>query len=118
MWMDKLSDGVLRVVTPLGPRYFRPEFWQRLCLLWMFRHFDTLPLQVLSAREQRLVEELCAEQRLAVAPPPRNGMKRPPILGTVERRSLVLVEPLPERHATERATNAVPPLTPDLQQRS
>ena len=48
MLIGKLSSGVLRVLTPLGPRYIRPTFWQRVYLLWTFRHFDLLPLQVLT----------------------------------------------------------------------
>ena len=46
--IDKLNDGVLRVLTPLGPRYIRPSFKQRLYLLWVFRNFQVLPMQVLS----------------------------------------------------------------------
>ena len=48
MLLDKLSAGVLRVLTPLGPRYIKPTFSQRLLLIWIFRHFEMLPLQVLS----------------------------------------------------------------------
>jgi len=36
MWMEKLAQGVLRVLTPLGPRYLNPSFAQRLYLLWIF----------------------------------------------------------------------------------
>src|SRR5215510_3988194 len=63
MWMDKLSHGVLRVLTPLGPRYVRPSFFQRLYLLWIFRNFETLPPEVLSSRQLQLMDGLCAEQR-------------------------------------------------------
>jgi len=63
MWMQKLSDGMLRVLTPLGPRYIRPTFLQRIYILWIFRHFHVLPLQVLSGRQRALIESLCAQQR-------------------------------------------------------
>ncbi len=43
MWIDKLSAGVLRVLTPVGPRYIKPQFSQRIYLLWIFRHFEMLP---------------------------------------------------------------------------
>jgi len=56
MWVVKLSNGVLRVLTPLGPRYIKPAFKQRLQLLWAFRHFEVLPLQVLSPRQRQLIE--------------------------------------------------------------
>src|ERR1700726_3510395 len=60
MWMEKLSYGVLRVLTPLGPRYLNPSFAQRLYLLWIFRNFETLPVKVLSPRQQRWIDAICA----------------------------------------------------------
>lgn len=86
MWIEKLSLGVLRVLTPLGPRYLRPTFAQRLYLLWVFRHFQTLPLKVLSARQQRLIESLCDENRFVSF---GVGVDDAPLLGTLEERPLV-----------------------------
>jgi hypothetical protein len=83
MWLEKLSCGVLRVMTPLGPRYLKPSFGQRLYLLWVFRHFQTLPLKVLSARQQRLVEALCEENRFVSM---GAGVDDAPLLGTLEQR--------------------------------
>src|SRR6266699_511477 len=91
MWMQKLSDGVLRVLTPLGPRYIRPTFLQRIYILWIFRHFHVLPLQVLSGRQRALIESLCAQQRF-VSLSPTDEFEYAPILGTVERRPPVEVE--------------------------
>lgn len=94
MWIEKLSSGVLRVITPLGPRYVRPTVLQRFYLLWMFRHFSRLTQQVLSKREQQLVEELCTSQEF-VSLLQSNGMEEVPIIGTVERLAPMLVdEPL------------------------
>jgi hypothetical protein len=84
MRIDKLSGGVLRVMTAVGPRYIRPSFFERLELLWMFRHFEVLPQQVLSARQQRLIEKMCV-QRKFVGWNDQPGMDTP-ILGTLERR--------------------------------
>src|SRR5438477_6998967 len=56
MWTKKLSTGVLRILTPLGPRYLKPSLTQRVYLLWAFRHFEKLPLQVLNRRQQRLIQ--------------------------------------------------------------
>src|SRR5256885_1692056 len=56
MWLEKLSSGVLRVLTPLGPRYLNPSLAQRLYLIWVFRHFETLPVKVLSSRQRRMIE--------------------------------------------------------------
>ena len=63
MLIGKLSNGVLRVLTPLGPRFVRPTLSQRLYLLWTFRHFELLPLQVLNPRQRQLIDDLCADQR-------------------------------------------------------
>jgi len=60
MWLEKLSLGVLRVLTPLGPRYVNPSFVQRLYLLWIFRNFHTLPVKVLSPRQQKRIDSICA----------------------------------------------------------
>src|SRR5712691_10920927 len=99
MWMQKLSDGVLRVLTPLGPRYIRPTFLQRVYILWIFRHFHVLPLQVLSRRQRTLIESLCAQQRF-VSLSPTDEFEYAPILGTVERRPPVEVENLPPRKSS------------------
>jgi hypothetical protein len=113
MWMEKLSDGVLRVLTALGPRHIRPTFSQRVYLLWIFRHFHVLPLQVLRPRQRKLIETLCAEQNFVALS--QDGWDLP-ILGTVEKRPPVEMEPLSGRQAESRASDAVSPMTADAQQ--
>ncbi|HLB87239.1 MAG TPA: hypothetical protein VJK29_06270 [Terriglobales bacterium] len=115
MWMEKLLDGVLRVLTPLGPRYIKPSFAHRIYLLWIFRHFRMLPLQVLTRRQQRLIETLCAEQRFVSLS--ANGWEEAPILGTVERRPPVEVETPPPRRPSSGVSDAVP-FAADLRQGS
>src|SRR6185312_7175970 len=92
MWMEKLFAGVLRVLTPLGPRYIRPSLAQRIYLLWIFRNFQVLPLQVLTRRQRRVIDELCVEPRFVSLTDP-DGWEAP-ILGTLERRP-----PSPKRRA-------------------
>src|ERR1700758_4584200 len=82
MWIDKLAAGVVRVVTPIGPRYIQLSFVQRAYFLWMFRHFEVLPQQVLSARQQRIVDRLCIEKRFVSLP---STIDETPIIGTLER---------------------------------
>ncbi|MBZ5704991.1 MAG: hypothetical protein LAN63_06530 [Acidobacteriia bacterium] len=106
MWIEKLSCGVLRVLTPLGPRYIEPTFRQRIYLLWIFRNFQTLPPQVLRPWQQRLIDGLCAEQRFT-ALPQLNGLEDAPIIGTLERRPPIEVEALPARRASAVVTDAV-----------
>jgi len=85
MWIEKLSIGVLRVLTPLGARYLNPSFAERLYLLWLFRNFETLPLKVLSAREQRRIDAMCASHGF-ISVLELNGLVNTPLLGTLEQR--------------------------------
>ena len=88
MWLQKLSGGVLRVLTPLGPRYFRPSFAQRIYLLWIFRHFQTLSTKVLNARQVRLMDVICADQQFLTL-----RVDDLAILGTLEERLPVTSRP-------------------------
>ena len=83
MWLEKLSFGILRVLTPMGPRYLRPTLLQRIYLLWIFRHFQMLPLQVLSIRQQKWIDALCAQHRFVSL---GHSAEDEPVLGTVEWR--------------------------------
>ena len=84
MWLSKLRWGVLRLVTPVGPRYVKPTFWERLYLLWVFRNFSVLPQNVLSGRARTLIENLCMRQHSG-----SHGflyaITDQPVIGTVER---------------------------------
>ena len=101
MWIEKLADGVVRVQTPIGPRYVMPSFRQRVYLIWMFRNFPILPHAVLTRRQQRLIDRLCGEQRF-VSRAYSDGMDEAPVIGTVERRPAISSEQLPPRRPTAR----------------
>jgi hypothetical protein len=112
MWMEKLTGGVLRVLTPLGSRYIQLSFFQRIYLLWMFRHFPVLPHQVLNVRQQRLIDELCAhdDRFLSLMSPSELDV---PIIGTLEHRPPIVVESVtPSRQTVGKSSMA------DLRQRS
>jgi hypothetical protein len=96
MWIEKLSDGVVQVQTPIGPRYVMPSFLQRAYFLWMFRHFPILPHAVLSTGQQRMIDRLCSEQRF-VSMAYADGMDDAPVIGTIERRPRMGAESLPPR---------------------
>src|SRR5215510_6361972 len=117
MWIDKLAGGVVRIVTPIGPRYMELTFWQRVYFLWIFRYFDKLPQQVLSARQQRLVDSLCVEQKFISL---RATIDKSRLIGTLDRLPLKQIEEsVPKRPAasvTDGTTAS--PLVADLQQRS
>ena len=112
MWTEKLSAGVLRILTPMGPRYLKPSLSQRVYLLWMFRHFEKLPLQVLNRRQQRLIGTLWAEQRF-VSP----LYEEAPILGTLERRPPAEGEALPSSRSGGHVSDAAA-FAAELRQRS
>ena len=109
MWMEKLLAGVLRVRTPLGPRYIKLSLAQRIYLLWIFRHFEVLPLQVLTHRQRRLIDALCVEPRF-VSLTDAEGWQAP-ILGTLERRPPTASQP---RLQKQPASNPVSPFAADV----
>ncbi len=79
MLLDKLEFGIVALETERGPVYVQPTGWQRLYLLWTFRHFNSLPLKTLNSRQRKLVEKLprCgARQHI--------GLDRMRVIGTVE----------------------------------
>ncbi len=110
MWLEKLSSGVLRVLTPLGPRYLNPSFAQRLYLIWVFRHFETLPVKVLSSRQRRMIEFMCSNNQFVSLD---MGIDEAPLLGTLEQRP-----PVPAAAPSRRPAGSVRevgPLTADAQ---
>ena len=116
MLLDKLTQGVLRVLTPLGPRYVNPSFFQRLYLLWIFRNFHTLPLKVLRPHQQRRIDRMCLRHGF-VALPELNGLEETPVLGTLEQRP-PMEAGLPLRRPSQSVPGAVGTFVADIQQRS
>ena len=92
MWIEKLTDGVLELDTPIGPRYVQPNLVQRAYLMWTFRNFFSLPQQVLRPWERRLIDRLWSENRfvsLSAA-----GTHDWPVIGRIERRAPTSAEVL------------------------
>jgi len=99
MWLEKLLSGVLRVQTPLGPRYLKPSLAQRFYILWIFRNFPTLPVKVLTMRQQRMMESMCSGNGFISF---GIGIEDAPLLGTLEQRP-----PVPARTAGRRPSGSV-----------
>jgi hypothetical protein len=114
MWLEKISSGVLRVMTPMGPRYLQPSLLQRLYLLWVFRNFQTLPVKVLSAHTQRLLESMWTENRFVSF---GVGTDDAPLLGTLEQRPATPSPTLPPRRPNGSVTDSVASLAADAQGR-
>ncbi|MDP9159631.1 MAG: hypothetical protein M3O09_05305 [Acidobacteriota bacterium] len=83
--IEKLNSGLLRVFTPLGPRYLKPSFLQRLYLIWIFRNFESLPAKVLTSRQQRIIASMWSQNRF-VASPQSHGVYDAAVIGTLEQR--------------------------------
>ena len=117
---DKLNRGVVEILTPIGPRYLRLTFWQRLYFVWMFRNFSTLPQQVLSRVGLNMIEDLCARQAFVRF---GHGPDEAPVIGTVERYQVKLVEPdvkVPRRPAIRITEDpaGIPPFAADASRKS
>src|ERR1700739_4061397 len=56
--IEENGARILELHTDTGVVYAYPSLWQRIRLRWTFRHFQALPIEVLSRREQRLIEKL------------------------------------------------------------
>jgi TonB family protein len=107
-----LHAELVELDTDIGSIYLRPVGWERLYMLWIFRHFHTLPQQVLSAAQRAVVESLC---RSAVANP-ADEVDPSTIIGRVENitmmgalaQALAEVKPLPApiEHAYQGAAPA------------
>ncbi len=122
-WVEETGAQLLELHTRAGAVYVCPSRWQRIRLQWAFRHFHELPLQVLSRRDQRLIEKL--SQSAVVTP--ASTVAGTALLGVVEN-----VDPKPPvpaaRVVTMRpqsapakpflpTTSAPAVLTPDFSQR-
>jgi hypothetical protein len=72
---------LLELHSETGTVYVRPSRWQRFRLRWAFRHFRKLPPELLSRRDQRLIEKL---SRSAVVTP-ASPVARSSVFGVVEQ---------------------------------
>ena len=80
MLLDKLESGLLTYETEQGLFHAQASGWQRFHLLWTFRNFNSLPVKLLKAREQRLVESLYRTKLIHL----RNHPGQDLVIGTVE----------------------------------
>jgi TonB family protein len=82
---QKIRTGLIELRTDIGPVYVRPSFWERIYLLWTFRHFRSLPQLVLNHHQRQLIDRL---SRTAIAS--RNEpISRTSIIGAVENVCLM-----------------------------
>jgi TonB family protein len=108
MWLDKLESGLLVLETERGRVYVQPARWQRIHLLWTFRHFKSLPVKLLSSRQARLVQALYYTTPLSLPAAPDKEF----VIGTVEEAKFPAVSRTPAAILKIRAEGAKPVLAP------
>jgi len=116
MWTEKLTFGVLRVLTPLGPRYVKPSWLQRIYLLWLFRNFRTLPLSVLSLYQKKRIDQMCTKHGFLSQPGPSAAADFA-VLGTLEQRPPAEQSALASR-LSAKVRHPVAPFATDAQRQS
>src|SRR5215469_2387889 len=55
---EKIRSGLVELRTKSGLVYVNPSFSERLYLLWTFRNFRRLPVQVLNRHQRQMIERL------------------------------------------------------------
>ncbi len=79
--IEEKGAELLELRTEAGVVYVCPSRLQRIRLRWAFRHFHVLPPQVLSRRDQRLIEKLSRSAVVTPTLPVANGT----VLGVIEK---------------------------------
>jgi hypothetical protein len=106
---QKIRTGLIELRTDIGPVYVRPSFWERIYLLWTFRHFRSLPQLVLNRHQRQLIDKL---SRTAITS--RNEpISRTSIIGAVENVCLMR-DWKTEAAATTRKVVEMSPTSADL----
>jgi hypothetical protein len=78
---EEKGAELLELRTEAGVVYVCPSRLQRIRLRWAFRHFHVLPPQVLSRRDQRLIEQLSRSAVVTLTLPAANDT----VLGVIEK---------------------------------
>jgi hypothetical protein len=114
MSLEMIVAGVLRVVTPLGPRYIKPSMAQRIHLFWIFRHFQILPWEVLTPGQRRFMDALCMQSR-SVPLTRANGLDAP-LVGTLEKcqpsNGALETKEMPARRPGREISDVIAQFTP------
>lgn len=107
---DENRAQLLELRTESGTLYVCPSKWQRLRLLWTFRHFHVLPQQVLSRRDQHLIDKLSRSAVITPAQP----VPRSAVLGVVEKPRIKPIGSAPHvvTMPAERKAPQTLPVTP------
>jgi len=83
---EKIRSGLVELRTKNGLVYVHPSFSERLYLLWTFRNFHRLPVEVLNQHQRQLIERL-SETAVVAKPGP---VPRSSLIGSVENVDFAL----------------------------
>src|SRR5215469_3680313 len=104
---EKIRSGLVELRTKSGPVYVNPSFSERLYLLWTFRNFHRLPVEVLNRHQRQMIERLGQTAVLAQhGPVPRTAL-----IGSVENVEVALVSEAKAATAKEKVVKMSAPLT-------
>ncbi len=115
---EKIRTGLIELRTSFGSLYVTPSFWQRVYLVWIFRNFRSLPRQVLSRRQQHVIDNLCRASTLS-----RKRPEGTTIIGAVENVAIPEPQAAPaigkvvEIKLATHASEVLPAAVPDGQAR-
>ena len=107
MLLQKIRSGLVELRTKSGLVYVSPSFSERLYLLWTFRNFRRLPLQVLNRRQRQVVERL--GQTAAVAK--SDSVPRNNLIGSVENIEVSVVSEAKAAAGIGKVVSISAPLT-------
>lgn len=84
---EKIRSGLVELRTKSGPVYVNPSLSERLYLLWTFRNFHRLPVEVLNRHQRQILERLAQTAVVTKqGPVPRSSL-----IGSVENVEAAMV---------------------------
>lgn len=104
---EKIRSGLVELRTKSGPVYVNPSFSERLYLLWTFRNFQRLPVQVLNRHQRQMIERL---GRMAVVNV-QGRVPRSSLIGSVENIEIAAVSEAKAAAGTGKVVSISAPLT-------
>src|SRR5215475_7118841 len=85
---EKIRSGLVELRTKNGLVYVNPSVSERLYLLWIFRNFHRLPVQVLTRHQRQTIERLAQTSVVAKQGP----IPRDSLIGSVENFEVAVSE--------------------------
>jgi len=104
---EKIRSGLVELRTKSGLVYVNPSFSERLYLLWTFRNFHRLPVEVLNRHQRQMIERL--GQTAVVATQGR--VPQSSLIGSVENIEIAGLSAANAAADTSKVVSMTAPLT-------